>query len=275
MPKLLVIDDEESVRYSFRYVYDSDNVEVLTAATAAEGWQQLQEQLPDVVLLDLQLPDRSGLDLYQDIRGLDAKLPVVFVTAHGTADTAIEAMKQGAFDYLVKPVELETLSQVLERAFAAARLMHAPAVLPAEELGGDQIIGRSRAMQEMCKLIGRLAPQEVNVLILGESGTGKELVARALYQHSRRADQPFLAINCAAIPETLLESELFGHEKGAFTGRISAASASSSSVTAVRFFSTKSATCRPCCKRRCCVCCRSNASSAWAATRRCKRRFAC
>jgi nitrogen regulation protein NR(I) len=218
MAKLLVIDDEESVRYSFRYVYEGDNVEVLTAGTAAEGWQQLCEHQPDVVLLDLQLPDRSGLELYQDIRALDAKRPVIFITAHGTADTAIEAMKQGAFDYLVKPVNLEDLSQVLERALAAARLMHAPAVLPDEEQSGDKIIGSSRAMQEMCKLIGRLAPQDVNVLILGESGSGKELVARALYQHSRRAHQPFLAINCAAIPETLLESELFGHEKGAFTG---------------------------------------------------------
>lgn len=218
MAKLLVIDDEESVRYSFRCVYQSESVEVLTAETAAEGWQQLQEHQPDVVLLDLQLPDRSGLELYQDIRTLDAKRPVIFVTAHGSADTAIEAMKQGAFDYLVKPVNLETLTPVLERALAAARLMRAPAVLPAEELSGDQIIGSSRAMQEMCKLIGRLAPQDVNVLILGESGSGKELVARALYQHSRRGARPFLVINCAAIPETLLESELFGHEKGAFTG---------------------------------------------------------
>jgi two-component system, NtrC family, nitrogen regulation response regulator GlnG len=218
MAKLLVIDDEESLCYSFRHVYEADKIEVLTAGTAAEGWQLLQEQQPDVVLLDLQLPDRSGLELYQDIRALDAKRPVIFMTAHGTADTAIEAMKQGAFDYLVKPVNLEILSQVLERALAAARLMHAPAVLPAEDQGGDQIIGSSRTMQEMCKLIGRLAPQDINVLILGESGSGKELVARALYQHSRREDRPFLAINCAAIPETLLESELFGHEKGAFTG---------------------------------------------------------
>jgi two-component system nitrogen regulation response regulator GlnG len=126
-------------------------------------------------------------------------------------------MKQGAFDYLVKPVDLETLTRLIERAFAAARLMHTPAVLPVEA-EGDQIIARSRVMQEMCKLIGRVAPQDVNVLILGESGSGKELVARALYQHSARADKPFLAINCAAIPETLLESELFGHERGAFTG---------------------------------------------------------
>src|SRR5438309_528646 len=126
-------------------------------------------------------------------------------------------MKHGAFDYLVKPVDLERLTQILERAYEAARLMRVPAVLPAED-SGDRIIGRSAVMQETYKAIGRVAPQEVNVLITGESGTGKELVARALYQHSRRADRPFLAINCAAIPEGLLESELFGHEQGAFTG---------------------------------------------------------
>jgi two-component system nitrogen regulation response regulator GlnG len=142
---------------------------------------------------------------------------VVFITAHGTTQTAIEAMKGGAFDYLIKPLDLDRLTQVLERAFEAARLMGVPAKLP-DETQGDQIIGHSPIMQEMCKAVGRVAPQDVNVLITGESGTGKELVARAIYQHSRRADKPFLAVNCAAIPENLLESELFGHEKGAFTG---------------------------------------------------------
>src|SRR5205807_2628327 len=179
--------------------------------------RQVREQRPDVIVLDLQLPDRSGLEISPEILALDPKRPVVFITAHGTTETAIEAMKGGAFDYLVKPVDLDRLSQVLDRAFEAARLMHVPAVLPAED-SGDRIVGRSTVMQEMCKAVGRIAPQDVNVLILGESGTGKELVARALYHHSRRADRPFLAINCAAIPETLLESELFGHEQGAFTG---------------------------------------------------------
>jgi two-component system nitrogen regulation response regulator GlnG len=217
MPMLLVIDDEQSVRYSFRRVFEGDGVQVLTARTAAQGWELLRENHPDVVVLDLQLPDRSGLDLFHDIQADDSKRPVIFITAHGTADTAIETMKAGAFDYLVKPVDLERLSQVIARAFEAARLMQVPAILPAEE-GGDRIVGRSLVMQEMCKAIGRIAPQDVNVLILGESGTGKELVARALYHHSRRAHRPFLAINCAAIPENLLESELFGHEQGAFTG---------------------------------------------------------
>jgi two-component system nitrogen regulation response regulator GlnG len=217
MPTLLVIDDEDSVRYSFRRVFEGDDVRVLTARTAAEGLAAVREHNPDVVVLDLQLPDRSGLDVFPDLQALDPKRPVLFITAHGTTETAIEAMKRGAFDYLVKPVDLDRLSQLIERAFEAARLMRVPAVLPTDDRG-DRIVGRSPVMQEMCKLIGRLAPQDVNVLILGESGTGKELVARALYHHSRRADKPFLAINCAAIPDQLLESELFGHEKGAFTG---------------------------------------------------------
>jgi nitrogen regulation protein NR(I) len=217
MPILLVIDDEESVRYSFRSVFGGEGTEVLTAATAAEGLDKFRRQEPDVVVLDLQLPDGSGLDVFREIHELSPKHPVIFITAHGTTQTAIEAMKGGAFDYLVKPLDLDRLSQVLERAFEAARLMTVPAVLPEEE-PRDQIVGRTLVMQEMCKAIGRIAPQEVNVLIMGESGTGKELVARALYHHSRRASRPFLAINCAAIPEGLLESELFGHEEGAFTG---------------------------------------------------------
>jgi two-component system nitrogen regulation response regulator GlnG len=217
MRTLLVIDDEDSVRYSFRRVFECDDLRVLTARTAAEGLATVRDQNPDVVVLDLQLPDRSGLDLFPDLQALDPKRPILFITAHGTTETAIEAMKRGAFDYLVKPVDLDRLSQLIERAFEAARLMHVPAVLPADD-SGDRIVGRSSVMQEMCKLIGRLAPQDVNVLILGESGTGKELVARALYHHSRRASKPFLAINCAALPEALLESELFGHEQGAFTG---------------------------------------------------------
>ncbi len=191
----------------------------MTAATAAEGLALVGEHRPDVIVLDLQLPDRSGLEVFEEIRAIDPKRPVIFVTAHGTTETAIDAMKGGAFDYLVKPVDLDRLSGILDRAFEAARLMHVPAVLPAED-SSDRIVGRSPIMQEMCKVIGRIAPQDVNVLITGESGTGKELVARALYHHSRRADRPFLVINCAAIPETLLESELFGHEQGAFTGAV-------------------------------------------------------
>jgi two-component system nitrogen regulation response regulator GlnG len=214
---LLVIDDDDSVRFSFCHVFAEEATEVITVATAAEGLTLARQHNPDAIVLDLQLPDRPGLELFRELQAEDPKRPVIFITAHGTADTAIEAMKLGAFEYLVKPVNLERLTQVLTRAFQAARLMRVPAILPVEELG-DRIVGRSPVMQEMCKAIGRIAPEDVNVLILGESGTGKELVARAIYHHSRRTHKPFLVINCAAIPENLLESELFGHEKGAFTG---------------------------------------------------------
>src|SRR5262249_54420459 len=183
MPTLLVIDDEQSVRYSLRRVLEGGDVRVLTAATGAEGLQQVRDANPDVVVLDLQLPDRSGLEVFQELQPNDRKGPLIFIPPRGTTERAIEAMKHGAFDSLVKPVDLERLTQILERAYEAARLMRVPAVLPAED-SGDRIIGRSLIMQEMCKAIGRLAPQDVNVLILGESGTGKELVARALYHHS-------------------------------------------------------------------------------------------
>ena len=217
MAKLLVVDDESIICHSFRRVFASPDVEVVTAGTVAEGWRRVEQDRPDVIVLDLQLPDGSGLELFERIRASAPKRPVIFITAHGTMETTIEAMNRGAFDYLLKPLDLAQVSGLLAKAFEAARLMREPAALP-DDPGGDRIIGRSPVMQEMCKQIGRIASQDVNVLILGESGTGKELVARAIYSHSRRAGRPFLAINCAAIPEALVESELFGHEQGAFTG---------------------------------------------------------
>jgi two-component system nitrogen regulation response regulator GlnG len=214
---LLVVDDEPSILYSFRGVFAENGIQVLTAETVAEGLRQFHAGKPDVVVLDLKLPDGSGLEVFEEIRAAAPKLPVIFITAHGTTKSAIEAMKHGAFDYLVKPVDFDHISEILQRAFKAARLMQVPTLLPALE-PIDQIVGRSPVMQEMCKMIGRISPQDVNVLILGESGVGKEQVARAIYHHSRRSDRPFLAINCAALPEALVESELFGHEQGAFTG---------------------------------------------------------
>jgi two-component system nitrogen regulation response regulator GlnG len=196
---------------------EKKHFQVAVASTVAEGVEAFREFAPDVVVLDLALPDGSGMDAFRQIRTLNPCCPVVFITAHGTTEAALEAMREGAFDYLIKPVDLAHLSSLLERALEAARLNNVPSLLPSGD-GDDRIVGRSPKMQEMCKVIGLLAPQEVNILILGESGVGKELVARALYQNSRRAGLPFLAINCAALPEQLLESELFGHEQGAFTG---------------------------------------------------------
>ena len=217
MPTLLVVDDEPNVCYSFTRVFGDETTRVVTAGTVAEGLRAFHAERPEVVVLDLRLPDGTGLQAFEAIRAVSPKQPVVFVTAHGTTTTAIEAMKRGAFDYLIKPLDFARVTDILRRAFEAAYLMRVPAVVPELE-PREQFVGRTPAIQEVCKVIGRVAAQDVNVLITGESGTGKELVARAIYHHSRRADKSFLAINCAAIPEGLLESELFGHEKGAFTG---------------------------------------------------------
>jgi nitrogen regulation protein NR(I) len=221
MPMLLVVDDEPSILTAFRRAFRDEPLEVRTAETASEGLDLAQQHRPDVIILDVQLPDMSGLEALGRLRELDARSPVIFITGKSTTDTAIEAMKLGAYEYLLKPLELAQLRQVIGRALAISRLMHVPAVVADTDVPDDRtdaIIGRCPAMQKVYKDIGRVAGQDVTVLIDGESGTGKELVARAIYQHSRRATGPFLAINCAAIPEGLLESELFGHERGAFTG---------------------------------------------------------
>jgi two-component system nitrogen regulation response regulator GlnG len=221
MPTLLVVDDEPAILLAFRRAFRSTAALVLAAETAAEGLELARAHRPDVVILDVHLPDQPGLEVLRALRELDARSPVIFITGKGTTETAIEAMKQGAYEYLLKPLELAALRQVVGRALEISRQMRVPAVVagggPVDDRA-DAIVGRCPVMQEVYKAVGRAAPQDVTVLITGESGTGKELVARALYQHSRRAAGPFLAINCAAIPENLLESELFGHEKGAFTG---------------------------------------------------------
>ena len=216
MPRLLIVDDEPSVCYGFRRAFGQTGIEVVGASSLAAAREAFRTSRPDVVVLDLQLPDGSGLELFEDIRRHAPPVPVVFITAHGTPQTALAAMKHGAFDYLIKPVELDRLGAIVRRAFEASRFLRQPEGPAVDTF--NQIIGCSPAMQELCKTIGRVAPQDVNVLIQGESGTGKELVARTLHEHSRRADRPFVAVNCAALPEGLAESELFGHEQGAFTG---------------------------------------------------------
>jgi nitrogen regulation protein NR(I) len=222
MPGLLLVDDDPGlILTQMSHALSPLGIRIEVACTGTEGLRQLAARPPDVLLLDIHLPDLSGLEVFQRVRQIDARIPVVFITAETDADTAIEAMKQGAYDYLFKPLDVQQLRRVVSQALELARLMREAPVI-AETPRGDErgklIIGCCPAMREVYKAIGRVAPQNVTVLITGESGTGKELVARALYQHSPRAAQPFHAINCAAIPEQLLESELFGHEKGAFTG---------------------------------------------------------
>ncbi len=222
MPRLLLIDDDpDLVLAQATHALGPLGVGIGVARSGAEGLRQLEGERPDVVLLDVHLPDGTGLEFYQAIRRADARIPVIFITGTAAADTAIAAMQQGAYDYLFKPLDPAQLRRVVGQAIELARRMRTPAapadVLP-DDGAGDAILGRCPAMGEVYKAIGRVARQNVTVLLSGESGTGKELVARAIYQHSARAHAPFHAINCAAIPEALLESELFGHEKGAFTG---------------------------------------------------------
>ncbi|MCA9246978.1 MAG: sigma-54-dependent Fis family transcriptional regulator [Planctomycetales bacterium] len=222
MPSLLVIDDELSIQHAFRRVFSNADIDILSAGTAAEGLAAVSQSAPDAIIIDVGLPDMSGLDLFRIIRKDHSKIPVVFITGHATTATAIEATKLGAYDYLFKPLELDELRDVVETALEISRMQRVPAVLEDDAtptgFGSDVMVGQCPAMKDVYKAIGRVASQDVTVLITGESGTGKELVARAIYHHSQRDEKPFLAVNCAAIPETLLESEIFGHEKGAFTG---------------------------------------------------------
>jgi len=222
MAHLLLIDDDPVVvPEQVRQAFSGPHFKVHVAQTGAAGLKQLDAGRVDAILLDLRLPDQSGLETYEQIRRIDARIPVIFITTAKGADSAIEAMRQGAYDYLFKPLDLSQLRRVVGEALKVARLMQEPAVVaetaPDPDVEGA-IVGACPAMREVYKAIGRVADQDVPVLITGESGTGKELIARAIYQHGRRAKAPFLALNCAAIPENLVESELFGHEKGAFTG---------------------------------------------------------
>jgi two-component system nitrogen regulation response regulator GlnG len=218
---LLIDDDSDLIPQQVHRAFPAPSHRVEVSGTGVDGLEQMRSEPPDVILLDLRLPDQSGLLVHRQICEFDSRIPVIFVTMAKAADAAIEAMKQGAYDYLFKPLELNELRRVVVEAIEVARRMRELAQLaetgPNSDLDGA-IVGSCDAMREVYKAIGRVADQDVPVLITGESGTGKELVARAIYQHGPRAKATFLALNCAAIPECLLESELFGHEKGAFTG---------------------------------------------------------
>ena len=218
MSGLLVIDDDRSVVHFIRAACKELGIAIHAAEDGEEGLEMLKRHQPDAVLLDVMLPGMTGLELFQKIRRLDERIPVIVITAGGESDAAIEAMTLGALDFLLKPLDIERVRHLVKQSLEIRRLMETPVELPAPQGSDHQLIGRSPAMMEVYKAVGRVAPQNVAVLIRGESGTGKEVIARAIYQHSDRRSQPFLAVNCAALPDALLESELFGHEKGSFTG---------------------------------------------------------
>ncbi|MDO9082262.1 MAG: sigma-54 dependent transcriptional regulator [Humidesulfovibrio sp.] len=230
MAQILIVDDDAQLRQSFGKILEAEGYEVRTAGSGEAGVAEVAAQAPDLVVMDVRMTGITGIEAMQRMRAAVPNLPVIIMTAYGGTETAIEATKLGAFDYILKPFDIPDILRLIHQALDAGRLARARVAInlqeglqggpqdEAEGTQGDALVGQSRAMQDIFKAIGRTAPTEALVLVRGESGTGKELVARALWQHSARANKPFVVINCVAIPDTLLEAELFGYEKGAFTG---------------------------------------------------------
>jgi DNA-binding NtrC family response regulator len=225
MPRILIVDNDEGLLHFLNRLFEKQGYAVVACTDGATGLQRLVAEAFDLILLDYKMPGLNGFETLREIKRTQVKTPVIIMTAYGTTETAIEAMKLGAYDYLLKPFDTEELKRIAADALEVNRLVQEVVSLPSgvtkispRPSGGMKIVGSHPAMQRVFKTIGQVAEKNVTVLITGESGTGKELVARAIYHHSLRKDRPFMALNCASIPDTLFESELFGYERGAFTG---------------------------------------------------------
>jgi DNA-binding NtrC family response regulator len=220
-PTILIVDDEQVVRDSLSKWFREDGYTVSVAASAAEALQQLQVQRWDIILLDIKMPGMDGMELQLRIKEIDPKPTIIFITAHATVDTAVKALKEGAFDYVTKPVDPDYLSHLVSNALKQ-RLLASENVKLKEQISefckADEIIGESPQMHKVYEMIQTVAKTDTTVMIRGESGTGKELIARAIHSNSNRRYFPIVAVNCGGLPEGILESELFGHERGAFTG---------------------------------------------------------
>jgi DNA-binding NtrC family response regulator len=220
-PTILIVDDEQVVRDSLSKWFREDGYKVSTAASAAEALQQLQVQRWDIILLDIKMPGMDGMELQLRIKEIDSAPTIIFITAHATVDTAVKALKEGAFDYVTKPVDPDYLSHLVINALKQRSLASENVKLKeqiSEICRADEIIGESPQMHKVYEMIQTVAKTDTTVMIRGESGTGKELIARAIHSNSNRRYFPIVAVNCGALPEGILESELFGHERGAFTG---------------------------------------------------------
>src|SRR5215831_2826109 len=226
-PRILIADDEVNLRRVLGAILEREGYEVLAAADGEEALQLLSAEEGDVqtVITDLKMPRLDGMGLLRKVSSDWPDVPVIMITAHGSVDNAVEAVKLGAFDYIEKPFEREQIKQVVHKALATYELARKTAASPAKVEPGRgkyHLVGQSSAITQVYQIIDKVADTPSTVLITGESGTGKELIAKALHENSARRDGPFIKINCAAIPKTLMESELFGYEKGAFTGAVGA-----------------------------------------------------
>jgi len=223
MSKILVVDDEESIREFFQIMLKREGYEVLTAANGREALDTLKKVSADLVISDIQMPEMSGMDLLGKVRELDPEMVVIMITAFGSTETAVEAMKLGAYDYVQKPFKIDEVKIIIKQALEK-RSLRMENVLLKKELGTkyafDNIIGGAPPMLRIYEMVKRVANTKSSVLITGESGTGKELIARAIHYNGPLKDKPFVTVNCGAIPENLMESEMFGHKKGSFTGAI-------------------------------------------------------
>jgi len=217
-PRVLVADDEADIRASLKMILEYEGLQMIEAASGPEALQKARNEEPDAVLLDIKMPRMDGIEVLAELAKTDPDLPVVMISGHGTIATAVEATKLGAFDFMEKPLERDRVLLVLRNALEKRRLQQTVQEYRLSFEERYRLIGRSTALNEVQEAVARIAPAKASVLITGESGTGKELLARAIHRNSPRSEKPFVKVNCAAIPEELIESELFGHVKGSFTG---------------------------------------------------------
>jgi len=217
MSKILVIDDEKSIRNTLKEILEYEKYIVDTAIDGLDGFKMFSENEYDIVLCDIKMPKKDGIEVLDDIQKHNSEIPVVMISGHGTVDNAVEAIKKGAFDFIEKPLDLNRLLITIRNAIDKSQLISETKILKKKVNKNYEMIGDSPAIRKIKELIDKVAPTDARVLITGENGTGKEIVARWLHEKSNRASSPFVEVNCAAIPSELIESELFGHEKGAFT----------------------------------------------------------